>query len=232
MAAQPTDLPDEAYGQLKTLCLSLAAIRPGNRNVPRAIVSPDEERGRAVRAAMERGWGSVQTPAGLAGGLWVTMSYGWSDTSLRLARRTARAAADDAFAPDKQALNSRGQPLPAPGGEAAFLAAHALLLWGNEADVPLAANLLDEKYQQRALFGEGKYGVAYFEVRDMALMAIARLRKADPAQLGMQASKRKIRCPIAGAVRMFEGDGADWGKWVKQFSRAPADEAGKGASQD
>jgi hypothetical protein len=159
---------------------------------------------------------AASTPKGYEGGLSVLIRAGFQESALILARRVAELAADPAFSPETQEIGAYQQPRAEPGGAASFLAAHAFLLWGEADDRTALANLLDEPYQQRTIFGEGKYGAVFYEVREMAAMALAAIDGKPPETFALQKSKRKARCPIAAAVEMFERDGRRWEEMVNE----------------
>ena len=120
--------------------------------------------------------------------------------SLVCARRTVELSKLPAFSdreskPDVVGLES--YPV-----QAQFLAAHHLLLFGEKEDISVATQLLKQDGAVRVIARPpGIPRGSNLEVRELALMALAKLNEEEPEKYGMV--ENKVYCPVAHTAKAF-----------------------------
>jgi hypothetical protein len=174
-----------------------------------------------LRPVLTHCWSKVTTGRSLYHGMKLFAYFGWDQSALKLARRTVELFQRPTLAdgePDRRVL------------QALFLAAHHLLLFGEQEDIPVAAQLLK---QDGAVFVAARPpGIPRgpnLEVRELALMALAKLNEQKPEDFGMK--ENEVYCPIARTGKAFYlPNPGDWPDILARF--LPGEETEEGGAEE
>lgn len=199
--------------------------KPGDARTPkgrlRNLITKNDLQKQMLRPVLTHCWSKVTTDRSLYHGMKLFAYFGWNQSALELARRTVELSKRPAMAdgePTRKEL------------QAQFLAAHHLLIFGGKEDIPVAAELLK---QDGAVFVAARPpGIPRgpnLEVREMALMALAKLEEQKPEDFGMK--ENDVRCPVAHTVKAFylpKPD--DWPAILARF--LPGDDTDEGGAEE
>ena len=187
----------------------------------RNLITKNDLQKQMLRPVLTHCWSKVTTDRSLYHGMKLFAYFGWNQSALELARRTVELSKRPAMAdgePTRKEL------------QAQFLAAHHLLIFGGKEDIPVAAELLK---QDGAVFVAARPpGIPRgpnLEVREMALMALAKLEEQKPEDFGMK--ENAARCPVAHTVKAFylpKPD--DWPAILARF--LPGDDTDEGGAEE
>jgi hypothetical protein len=166
----------------------------------RNLITKTDLQKQMLRPVLEHCWSKVTTARATYNGMELFAYFGWNQSALKLARRTVELSKLPAFS-DRESnpavVGLESYPL-----QAQFLAAHHLLLFGEQEDILVAAQLLKQDGAVRVIARPpGIPRGPNLEVRELALMALAKLKDQTPEDYGMV--ENRVYCPVAHTAKAF-----------------------------